>query len=182
MKDFRRDNQLFALCGLNCSLCPMHLGKYCPGCGGGEGNQSCAIAKCSLQHEKTEYCCLCRDYPCKRYQREDELDSFITHRNKRKDFEKFMAVGESAYNLEQMEKAEILNYLLENYNDGRRKNFFCLAVNLLEPDDLHTVMNQIAEAGIGDNLTLKEKAACVVKLFQQMAEARNITLKLRKKR
>ena len=32
-------NQLFSLGGLNCGLCPMFLNKYCPGCGGGEGNQ-----------------------------------------------------------------------------------------------------------------------------------------------
>ena len=26
----------------------------------------------------------------------------------------------------------MLNHLLANFNDGRRKNFFCVAVNLLE--------------------------------------------------
>ena len=48
MKDFVRSDLLFALCGLNCGLCPMHLSGHCPGCGGGEGNQSCKIAGCSL--------------------------------------------------------------------------------------------------------------------------------------
>ena len=37
MKGFNRENQSFSLCGLNCGLCPMHLNKYCPGCGGGSG-------------------------------------------------------------------------------------------------------------------------------------------------
>ena len=50
MKGFNRKNQLFSLCGLNCGLCPMFLNKYCPGCGGGEGNQSCKIARCSMEH------------------------------------------------------------------------------------------------------------------------------------
>ena len=44
MKGFERKNQLFSLCGLNCGLCPMFLGKHCGGCG--NGNQSCGIAKC----------------------------------------------------------------------------------------------------------------------------------------
>ena len=48
MKNFRRENLLFSLCGLNCGLCPMNLNEYCPGCGGGEGNQSCSLAKCRL--------------------------------------------------------------------------------------------------------------------------------------
>ena len=51
MKGFNRPNQLFSLCGLNCGLCPMFLNKNCPGCGGGEGNQSCKIAKCSMEHD-----------------------------------------------------------------------------------------------------------------------------------
>ena len=54
MKGFERKNQLFSLCGLNCGLCPMLLGNYCGGCG--NGNQSCRIAKCSLEHGKIEYC------------------------------------------------------------------------------------------------------------------------------
>lgn len=51
MKNFIREDQLFSLCGLNCGLCSMHLGGYCPGCGGGEENQPCKIAKCSLEHD-----------------------------------------------------------------------------------------------------------------------------------
>ncbi len=56
MKDFHRNNLLFSLCGLNCRLCPMKLDKFCPGCGGGEGNLSCKIARCSLQNGGVEYC------------------------------------------------------------------------------------------------------------------------------
>ncbi len=64
MKDFTRSDLLFSLCGLNCGLCPMHLGGHCPGCGDGEGNQSCKIARCSLRHEKPEYCSHCWVFPC----------------------------------------------------------------------------------------------------------------------
>lgn len=35
MKGFKRENRLLSLCGLNCGLCTMYLGKYCPGCGAG---------------------------------------------------------------------------------------------------------------------------------------------------
>lgn len=84
MKGFERNDRWFSLCGLNCALCPMYLGKYCPGCGQGEGNQSCAIARCSLEHDKVEYCFLCKEYPCSKYQNIDEADSFITHQNQKK--------------------------------------------------------------------------------------------------
>lgn len=181
MKDFRRKDLLFSLCGLNCSLCTMHLDGYCPGCGGGEGNQSCKIAKCSLQHGKIEYCYQCGSFPCERYKAVEEYDSFITHQNRLKDFEKMKAVGVEAYQKEQMEKTEILKDLLDHYNDGRKKTFFCLAVNLLELDDLHTAMEKMKEVEQEENFSLKDKAAYLAELLKEAAGQKNIILKLRRK-
>ncbi|BDF03095.1 DUF3795 domain-containing protein [[Clostridium] hylemonae] len=181
MKDFKRDNLLLSLCGLNCGLCPMRLGDHCPGCGGGEGNQSCRIAKCSLSHDKVEYCCECGSYPCGKYEGIDEFDSFITHRNRRKDLQKLKQAGVDLYVTEQEEKVRILRFLLENYNDGRRKNFFCVAVNLLELQDIRRIVEQAEAETKQDGSELKEKAACIVRLFRETADGQNIELKLRKK-
>lgn len=57
----------------------------------------------------------------------DEFDSFISHKNMRWDLEKNDEIGIMAYQEEQKEKIEILRFLLENFNDGRKKAFFCLA-------------------------------------------------------
>ena len=64
MNGFTREEIRFSLCGLNCALCSMHLGGYCPGCGGGAGNQSCAKARCSLEHGGVPFCWECPEYPC----------------------------------------------------------------------------------------------------------------------
>lgn len=37
MRGFGRKDQLVSLCGLNCGLCTMHLGGYCPGRGAAAG-------------------------------------------------------------------------------------------------------------------------------------------------
>ena len=100
MKGFNRKNQLFSLCGLNCGLCPMFLNKNCPGCGGGEGNQSCKIARCSIEHGGAQYCFQCSEYPCEKYDHIDDFDSFITHRNRKSDMEKAKCLGIDAYNAE----------------------------------------------------------------------------------
>lgn len=180
MKGFERKNQLFSLCGLNCALCPMLLGNYCGGCG--NGNQSCRIAKCSLEHEKVEYCYECKQYPCKKYQHIDEYDSFITHRRRKADLERAQSIGIEQYNLEQQEKAQILSYLLSNYNDGRRKNFFCVAVNLLELYELQEAINQIKTNRELSVLPIKEKSLYVVNIFQKIADKRGLCLKLNKKK
>ena len=180
MKNFRRENLLFSLCGLNCGLCPMNLNQYCPGCGGGEGNQSCSIAKCSLQHGNIEYCFQCESYPCERYNTIDEFDSFITHQHRRQDMQKSKKIGADLYAAEQQRKKVLLNHLLNTYNDGRKKTLFCVAVNLLEIDDLENVINELDENTL--NLSLKEKAAYAASLLQEAAMQNNIVLKLRKKK
>ena len=49
-----------------------------------------------------------------------------------------------------MEKSRHLEMLLENYNDGRKKTFYCQAVNLLTLHDIRNVMKVLAaEAGTG---------------------------------
>lgn len=182
MKGFNRQNQLFALCGLNCGLCPMFLSKHCPGCGGGEGNQSCKIARCSMEHEGVEYCFQCSEYPCQRYEHIDDFDVFITSRNKKSDMEKAKRIGIDVYNAEQVEKTKILDMLLSGFNDGRKKTLFCTAVNLLDLQELQAVLSQIENRADLDTLTLKEKSAFATELLKTAAAKKNIDLKLRKKR
>lgn len=180
MKGFERKNQLFSLCGLNCGLCPMLLGNYCGGCG--NGNQSCKIAKCSLEHGKIEYCYECKQYPCERYQDIDKYDLFITCRRQKADLEKAQSIGIEQYNFEQQEKVKILSYLLSNYNDGRRKTFFCVAVNLLELSEIQEAIKQIQFNDELSSLPFKEQCLYVVEVFQRIADRRNIKLKLIKKK
>ena len=182
MKGFNRQNKLFSLCGLNCGLCPMFLNQYCPGCGGGKGNQSCKIARCSMEHDSVQYCFQCSEYPCEKYDHIDDFDSFITHRNRKSDMEKAKRLGIDAYNAEQAEKANILGIFLSQYNDGRKKTLFCVAVNLLELQELQTVLKEIDRQPDMETLTLKEKSAFVAGLLQDAAAAKNIDLKLHKKK
>jgi hypothetical protein len=159
----------------------MKLDGYCPGCGGGEGNQGCAIAKCSLHHGGLEYCFRCGEYPCEKYDNTEAFDSFITHRNQIKDMEKAQRIGMEQYHSDLGKKAEILRQLLANYNDGRHKSFFCIAANLLEVQDLKAVMEQILLETCAGNLSMKEKAAIAERLFQSLAEQQSVVLKLHKK-
>lgn len=180
MKNFKREDLLFSLCGLNCGLCPMRLDGYCPGCGGGVGNQGCRIARCSLRHGGLEYCFQCPEFPCGQYAHVDDYDSFITHRNRLLDLSKARKIGRSAYQAEQEQKLELLKRLLTDYNDGRKKTLFCLAVNLLELPELRDVARQLDREAVSRK-PLNERAAFAVRLLQEKAELRGVELRLRKK-
>ena len=181
MKGFTRTETRFSLCGLNCVLCSMRLGRYCPGCGGGAGNQSCAIAKCSLEHGGVPFCWECPEYPCSRYEGFDDGDSFVPHRNRQQDIDKARELGLDAYLAQLEEKRAILEELLAHYNDGRRKSLFNTAVYLLPLEDLRFVMASLDDRpGLGEQ-AVKERALAAVGLLQEAADHRGISLKLNKK-
>ncbi|MFV0399476.1 MAG: DUF3795 domain-containing protein [Oscillospiraceae bacterium] len=181
----QRSYPLFSACGLNCGLCPrFHTqgASRCPGCAG-EGfsavHPSCGVLTCSRK-KGVEYCFQCVEYPCKKYDHAEDYDSFITHRHMTKDFEKARERGVDAYRRELDEKVGILEILLSDYNDGRKKNLYCIAVNLLELEDVRAVMEQLKEQGVA--LTGKERAALAARLFQEAADRQGIILKLNQKK
>lgn len=181
MKGFTREETRFSLCGLNCTLCPMRLGGYCPGCGGGSGNQSCAIAKCSLEHGGVLFCWECPEYPCSRYEGFDGGDSFVPHRNRQQDIVQAREMGLDAYFARLEEKRAILDELLAHYNDGRRKTLFNTAVYLLPLADLCTVMTALNSRPELAAQSIKERALAAMELLQKAADRRGISLKLNKK-
>ncbi len=166
----------FSACGLNCGLCPRYHtdgASKCPGCAGegfSEKHPPCGMLSCA-QRKGLEYCYLCEEYPCKKYDGADLSDSFITHKNQFRDNDKARAMGQEAYIAEQREKLTALEHLLKRHDNGRRKSFYCLAVNLLELEDVNAVLEQIAADTETD----------AVSLFEEMAVKRSISLKLRKK-
>lgn len=178
MKGFERKDLQFSLCGLHCGLCPMKLDGHCPGCGGGAGNQSCKIARCSLEHGAPAYCFQCGEYPCEKYVGIDEYDSFITHQNQLADMETVRTAGPEACRAGQAERREILEFLLANCNDGRRKTLFYLAANLLTLESLREIRR---EAEAMADLSLKERGTRAAALLQASAEREGVFLKLRKK-
>ena len=181
MKGFTRTETRFSLCGLNCTLCSMHLGGYCPGCGGGSGNRSCAKASCSLKHGGVPFCWECPEYPCSCYKGFDDEDSFIPHRNRQQDIAQVQAIGLESYLAQLAEKRVFLDKLLAYYNDGRRKALFNTAVYLLPLKDLRSVMAALDSRPELAMQTVKERALAAVELLQDMAERRSISLKLNKK-
>ena len=179
MKGFVREDRWCSLCGLNCGLCPMKLEGRCPGCGGGPGNQACAMARCSLEHGGVTYCIQCAEYPCARYDGFDEADSFISHLRRAKDLEKLRRIGPAAYAAEQREKQALLLSLLEWHQEGRRKTLYRQAVNLLNLTDLRSILVELDESR--EILSRGERAALAEERLQAAADRAGVSLRLRRR-
>ena len=184
MKYKTRSCPQFAACGLNCGLCSRYYtvgSSRCPGCAG-EGfsdvHPNCGILLC-CQRKGLEYCFECDEFPCSKYDKWGDSDSFITHRNYLADMEKAKRIGMDAYKAELDEKIGIVETLLNSHDDGRHKGFFCLAVNLLDLQDVKAVMERLVDETTLD-MPIKEKAKIAERLFEETAQQRGILLKLRR--
>ena len=159
----------------------MHLDGHCPGCGGGAGNQSCAIARCSLEQGGVAFCTQCARYPCERYEGFDACDSFVPHQTRQRDLDHLQAVGLEPMLAEMREKTRLLECLLTGYNDGRHKTLFRTAAYLLPLPELRAVLDQLgSEPGLRE-LPPKERVRTVETLLRAAADRQGLELKLRRK-
>ncbi len=129
-----------------------------------------------------EYCFECGDFPCEKYRDAGKYDSFITHRRQLDDLALAEKVGIESYNAIQREKVGILQRLLSEYNDGRKKTLYCLAVNLMELPDLQRAMARISAQDTVDTMPQKDRARLAAGILQQIADEKNLLLKLKRKK
>lgn len=144
----------------------------------GPGNQSCALARCSLTHGGPEFCWECAEYPCHRYEGFDRCDSFLPHSTRQRDIARARELGLPGYLAELDQRREILRQLMEGWNDGRRKTLFHTAAVLLPLEELQGVMAALPQ---GDALPIKERAKAAAALLEEAAARRGLSLKLRKR-
>ena len=103
----------------------------------------------------------------------------MPHSRRASDLDRAREVGLDAYIDELHAKRAILDQLLTNYNDGRRKTFYCAAVYLLPLEDLQSVVAKLEDQ---PECSVKERAAVAVKLLQGAADGHGVCLKLKKKK
>lgn len=156
----------------------MFIRETCNGCRADSPcYRFCIFGPCSIEHGDLDYCFECDEYPCRKYDGVDEHDSLISHRNQKKDLVKAKRMGIDKYHEEQIAKKKILNWILDEFDDGHRMVFFCLAVNLLDLDDLNDVLKQADDAC--SNMSLNEKSEFIKQILMDCAHKRNIELELR---
>jgi hypothetical protein len=184
MEPYARKDASFALCGLNCRLCPrFHTdgSSRCPGCGGADFSSkhpTCPVITCSKKHDFVEYCFECSEYPCKRYSTTSKVDSFMSYRNVIQNFSKAKKdIRQYLQDLKQ--KYGILLELISNYNDGRSKGFYCLVVDLLPLSELTTILKEIKAYWKTEDIDLKKKGKKTREIFELHAKKLKIELSLR---
>ena len=169
-------------CGLDCGLCPRYYTKgdsRCPGCNGHDFSRkhpSCSILTCCHKKQGLECCGECKQFPCDKIKPWASGDSFISHKVCLENLGWVQQNGVETFVANQQERIELLRHMIDQFDDGRSKNLFCLAAALLPPKEIEGAIKKAVVDFSEKTLQAKKLKA----LLDEIAHGLGIELKLRK--
>ena len=107
------------------------------------------------------------------------VDSFISYRPLPANFAFIQKYGIEEFAKQEKVRVDFLDHLLEHFDDGRSRSFYCIACQLISLEDLKSALAE-AEAEMSKSTDIKEKAKLVRVAISHLAETLGINLKLRK--
>ncbi len=178
------------VCGLDCGLCPRYYTvgtSRCPGCGGPgflDKHPSCSFITCCVKKRGLEACGQCPEFPCPKFRSEEEYQptESSSYPPARKMLSNLRAIREGGLEKflgRQATRIELLEIMINRYDDGRSRSFFCRAAALLEPKVLKDSVDK-AKKGLSAGAATGDKAKMLKSVLTEAALAEGIELKAKK--
>ena len=177
------------ICGLSCRLCPMyHINgeSRCSGCKS-ESRKfvGCTFIRCISKKKGVEFCWDCEEnIGCEKWNKHREFskggDSFVCYQKLEDNIHFIQENGVKEFEKEQLIREKLLKEMLQEFNEGRSKTFYCIASTVMEIEELETALSEAKKQSEG--LNIKEKAKVLHQSLNNIAERKNYYLKLRKRK
>jgi hypothetical protein len=180
-----------ACCGLDCGLCPRYytMGtSRCPGCAGpnfSNKHPSCSFITCCVIKKNLEVCAQCPEFPCpkfkteRQYQQMKESSSYPPNRKILPNLNFIKKHGLKKFIQQQKKRIKLLETMLNNFNDGRSRSFFCRAAALLDLKNLKNSLDKAARKIKTDKIKqtdVKSKARIIREILNETASKQRIEL------
>ncbi|MEW5920578.1 MAG: DUF3795 domain-containing protein [Bacillota bacterium] len=132
------------VCGLDCGLCPRYYTEgvsRCPGCAGPDFSNkhpSCSFITCCVKKKNHEVCAECSEFPCAKFKSEEEYQqvkessSYPSYKKLMPNLHFIREHGIEKFMEQQQKRIKILETMLEHFDDGRSKSYFCKTAALLD--------------------------------------------------
>lgn len=175
------------ICGLSCRLCPNYntnAKSRCLGCKS-EGRMAvgCPFITCAIKKKEVEFCWDCQEnISCEKWRKHRELskqhDSFKCYQKLENDIAFIQKNGVAEFEKLQRIREQLLREMLQEFNEGRSKSYYCIAATVLEIDELNESLTKARNASKG--LEIKEKSKLLHSILDEIAIQKKYCLKLRK--
>lgn len=175
------------LCGLSCRLCPAFhrvTKSKCLGCKSEDRIRAgCTFIRCAVKKKGLEFCLLCEENKtCEKLRKHRTFsrnhDSFVCYQKLEDNLDFIERFGVKRFEEDQILREKLLRVMLDEFNEGRSKSYYCIAATVLEIEQLNESIRVARERSKG--LDLKSKSKVLHSILDQIASENNYCLKLRK--
>jgi len=175
------------ICGLSCRLCPMYHTKTKSRCFGCKSKVrmavGCPFITCAIKRKGIEFCWKCEENEsCEKWRKHREagkrFDSFKCYQKLEDNIAFIQKNGIKEFEKVQKIREKLLKEMLQYFNEGRSKSYYCIAATVLEIEELEKVLREAKQES--KRLGIKEKSKVLHSLIDEVANRKNYYLKLRK--
>jgi hypothetical protein len=162
----------------------MHEESKCAGCKSpARMAVGCPFITCAVKKRSVEFCWQCSESDsCEKWKKHREAsrehDSFKCYQKLEDDISFIFEHGIEEYERQQKIRDQYLTEMLNEYNDGRSKSYYCIAATVLRIDELKVVMDTAKKKT--KDMQLKQKARVLHSMLNLIAIEKCYLLKLRK--
>ena len=178
------------ICGLSCRLCPTYNTTAKSRCGGCKSEYrmgaGCPFITCAIKNKGIEFCWLCEESDtCEKWLKHREAskkyDSFKCYQTLESDIEFIKKHSIDEFKKDQEIRENILSEMLDSFNEGRSKSYYCIAATVLKIEELENALS-LAKKETNDHKIedIKAKSKILHSVLDDIAKENNYLLKLRK--
>ena len=145
----------------------------------------CPFITCALKKKGVEFCWECEQSDnCGKWRIHREFsrtsDTFKCYQKLESDI--IFIKKNSVVNFDKLQKTRevFLKEMLQDFNDGQSKNYYCVAATVLEIKELEDALIETKKTSRG--LDAKGKSKNLHAILDKIAQRKNYTLKLRKRK
>ncbi len=143
----------------------------------------CPFITCAVKQRGIEFCWQCTEQEnCQKWHERREWgkshDSFVCYQKLEDNIEFIKNKGISAFVKNPQAKGQLITMMLDEFNDGRSKSFYCIAATVMDIPELKQAISQAKNESKG--MDIKGKAKTLRSIINGVAAKRNYHLKLRK--
>jgi len=144
----------------------------------------CPFITCAVKKKGIEFCWNCEESNnCEKWKKHIETgkkyDSFKCYQTLEEDISFINKNGINEFEKIQKQREHLLKEMLESFNEGRSKSYYCIAATVLELEELKEALTQSKKEsdGIDD---IKEKSKILHSILDKISLKKKYYLKLRK--
>jgi hypothetical protein len=161
----------------------------CPGCAGPDfldKHPSCGYITCCVKQKGLEACAQCDEFPCLKFaswlDKWGLEDSFLTYQKIKPNLYFIREQGLEKFLKQQKKRIKLLERMLQDFDDGRSRSFYCIAATLLPIVELESLLGETGRKLNVDKVEAGDtKTKILRELLNDFAAKGGVELKLRKK-